>query len=143
MCSLKCFAVPTDKMKDTVIAKLANQAADFYGDAFKQCQYKDNLPKVWSGDACTSTLTQVGCNSNTDTVSHVFSAVNIHTESGFCMVLCVYCLFDGVYCFCMFLLLENDMIIGTQVGGLLKFPPVSVVIISFPSFFSSWCFDYY
>ncbi|KAF3707491.1 Programmed cell death 6-interacting protein [Channa argus] len=34
-----------DKMKDAVIAKLANQAADFYGDAFKQCQYKDNLPK--------------------------------------------------------------------------------------------------
>uniref|UniRef100_A0AAR2LAD5 Programmed cell death 6-interacting protein n=1 Tax=Pygocentrus nattereri TaxID=42514 RepID=A0AAR2LAD5_PYGNA len=34
-----------DKMKDAVIAKLANQAADFYGDAFKQCQYKENLPK--------------------------------------------------------------------------------------------------
>uniref|UniRef100_A0A672HTE8 Programmed cell death 6-interacting protein-like n=1 Tax=Salarias fasciatus TaxID=181472 RepID=A0A672HTE8_SALFA len=35
----------SDKMKDAVIAKLANQAADFYSDAFKQCQYKDNLPK--------------------------------------------------------------------------------------------------
>ncbi|KAL3043907.1 hypothetical protein OYC64_003705 [Pagothenia borchgrevinki] len=35
----------SDKMKDAVIAKLANQAADYYGDAFKQCQYKDNLPK--------------------------------------------------------------------------------------------------
>lgn len=35
----------------------------------------------------------------------------------------------------MFLLLENDMISGTQVGGLLKFPPVSAVIIPFPSFF--------
>lgn len=35
----------SDKMKDAVIAKLANQAADFYGDAFKQCQYKDTLPK--------------------------------------------------------------------------------------------------
>ncbi|KAM4538739.1 programmed cell death 6-interacting protein isoform 2-T2 [Odontesthes bonariensis] len=35
----------SDRMKDAVIAKLANQAADFYGDAFKQCQYKDNLPK--------------------------------------------------------------------------------------------------
>ncbi|XP_029022512.1 programmed cell death 6-interacting protein isoform X2 [Betta splendens] len=34
-----------DRMKDAVIAKLANQSADFYGDAFKQCQYKDNLPK--------------------------------------------------------------------------------------------------
>ncbi|CAI9601153.1 unnamed protein product [Staurois parvus] len=34
-----------DKMKDAVIAKLANQAADFYGDAYKQCQYKDTLPK--------------------------------------------------------------------------------------------------
>lgn len=38
-------------MKDAVIAKLANQAADFYGDAFKQCQYKDNLPKVSEGRA--------------------------------------------------------------------------------------------
>ncbi|TNN85743.1 Programmed cell death 6-interacting protein [Liparis tanakae] len=35
----------SDKMKDAVIAKLANQAADFYGEACKQCQYKDNLPK--------------------------------------------------------------------------------------------------
>ncbi|NP_001081870.1 programmed cell death 6-interacting protein [Xenopus laevis] len=34
-----------DKMKDAVIAKLANQAADYYGDAFKQCQYKDTLSK--------------------------------------------------------------------------------------------------
>lgn len=34
-----------DKMKDAVIAKLANQAADFYGDALKQCQYKEALPK--------------------------------------------------------------------------------------------------
>ncbi|KAM9493097.1 programmed cell death 6-interacting protein isoform 3-T3 [Clarias gariepinus] len=34
-----------DKMKDGIIAKLANQTADFYGDAFKQCQYKENLPK--------------------------------------------------------------------------------------------------
>lgn len=38
-------------MKDAVIAKLANQAADFYGDAFKQCQYKDSLPKVGEGRA--------------------------------------------------------------------------------------------
>ncbi|MEQ2249887.1 Rhophilin, Rho GTPase binding protein [Ilyodon furcidens] len=36
----------SDRMKDAVIAKLANQAADYYGEAFKQCQYKDNLPKV-------------------------------------------------------------------------------------------------
>ncbi|MED6273489.1 Rhophilin, Rho GTPase binding protein [Characodon lateralis] len=35
----------SDRMKDAVIAKLANQAADYYGEAFKQCQYKDNLPK--------------------------------------------------------------------------------------------------
>ncbi|XP_074844296.1 programmed cell death 6-interacting protein isoform X2 [Carettochelys insculpta] len=34
-----------DKMKDAIIAKLANQAADYYGDAFKQCQYRDTLPK--------------------------------------------------------------------------------------------------
>ncbi|XP_062869611.1 programmed cell death 6-interacting protein [Trichomycterus rosablanca] len=34
-----------DKMKDGIIAKLANQDADFFGDAFKQCQYKENLPK--------------------------------------------------------------------------------------------------
>uniref|UniRef100_A0ABI7WBK8 BRO1 domain-containing protein n=1 Tax=Felis catus TaxID=9685 RepID=A0ABI7WBK8_FELCA len=35
-----------DKMKDAIIAKLANQAADYFGDAFKQCQYKDTLPKT-------------------------------------------------------------------------------------------------
>lgn len=53
MCSLLKWAIdPTDKMKDAVIAKLANQAADFYGDAFKQCQYKDNLPKVCEGRTC-------------------------------------------------------------------------------------------
>ncbi|XP_028673371.1 programmed cell death 6-interacting protein isoform X1 [Erpetoichthys calabaricus] len=37
----------SDKMKDAIIAKLANQAADFYGDAFKQCQYKEHLPKYF------------------------------------------------------------------------------------------------
>uniref|UniRef100_A0A8C7HYV8 Programmed cell death 6-interacting protein n=1 Tax=Oncorhynchus kisutch TaxID=8019 RepID=A0A8C7HYV8_ONCKI len=37
----------SDKMKDAIIAKLANQTADFYGDAFKQCQYKENLPKYF------------------------------------------------------------------------------------------------
>ncbi|KAL6099846.1 pdcd6ip [Pungitius sinensis] len=37
----------SDRMKDAVIAKLANQAADFYGEACKQCQYKDNLPKYF------------------------------------------------------------------------------------------------
>lgn len=37
-----------DRMKDAVIAKLANQAADFYGDAFKQCHCKDSVPKVWT-----------------------------------------------------------------------------------------------
>ncbi|NWI21465.1 PDC6I protein, partial [Crypturellus soui] len=36
-----------DKMKDGIIAKLANQAADYYGDAYKQCQYKDTLPKYF------------------------------------------------------------------------------------------------
>ncbi|XP_008068360.1 programmed cell death 6-interacting protein isoform X3 [Carlito syrichta] len=36
-----------DKMKDAIIAKLANQAADYFGDAFKQCQYKDTLPKYF------------------------------------------------------------------------------------------------
>ncbi|XP_042672743.1 programmed cell death 6-interacting protein isoform X1 [Centrocercus urophasianus] len=36
-----------DKMKDAIIAKLANQAADYYGDAYKQCQYKDTLPKYF------------------------------------------------------------------------------------------------
>lgn len=40
------FFLPSDKMKDGIIAKLANQAADYYGDAYKQCQYKDTLPKV-------------------------------------------------------------------------------------------------
>uniref|UniRef100_A0A672RP20 Programmed cell death 6-interacting protein n=1 Tax=Sinocyclocheilus grahami TaxID=75366 RepID=A0A672RP20_SINGR len=36
-----------DKMKDAIVAKLANQAADYYSDAFKQCQYKENLPKYF------------------------------------------------------------------------------------------------
>uniref|UniRef100_A0A8C5MR09 Programmed cell death 6-interacting protein n=1 Tax=Leptobrachium leishanense TaxID=445787 RepID=A0A8C5MR09_9ANUR len=36
-----------DKLKDALIAKLANQAADYYGDAFKQCQNKDTLPKYF------------------------------------------------------------------------------------------------
>ncbi|KAL2080408.1 hypothetical protein ACEWY4_024201 [Coilia grayii] len=40
-----CIKATSDRMKDAIIAKLANQAADFYGDAFKQCQYKENLPK--------------------------------------------------------------------------------------------------
>ena len=44
-------------MKDAIIAKLANQAADFYGDAFKQCQYKENLPKVCSGDTRITLIT--------------------------------------------------------------------------------------
>jgi len=45
-------------MKDAVIAKLANQAADFYGEACKQCQYKDNLPKVCEGHGCKSARVQ-------------------------------------------------------------------------------------
>lgn len=36
-----------DRMKDSIIAKLANQAADFYGDAFKQCHCKDSVPKYF------------------------------------------------------------------------------------------------
>ncbi|XP_063041391.1 programmed cell death 6-interacting protein isoform X2 [Engraulis encrasicolus] len=40
-----CIKATSDRMKDAIIAKLAMQAADFYGDAFKQCQYKENLPK--------------------------------------------------------------------------------------------------
>uniref|UniRef100_A0A8C9WHW3 Programmed cell death 6-interacting protein-like n=1 Tax=Scleropages formosus TaxID=113540 RepID=A0A8C9WHW3_SCLFO len=35
----------SDKMKDAIIARLATQAADFYGEAFKTCHYKDNLAK--------------------------------------------------------------------------------------------------
>lgn len=45
-----------DRMKDSVIAKLANQAADYYGEAFKQCHCKDSVPKV---RARTHTHTQV------------------------------------------------------------------------------------
>lgn len=44
-------------MKAALIAKLANQAADFYGDAFKQCQHKENLPKVRGDPRFTYTLT--------------------------------------------------------------------------------------
>lgn len=46
--SCKCLVDHPDRMKDAVIAKLANQAADFYGDAFKQCHCKDSVPKVWT-----------------------------------------------------------------------------------------------
>lgn len=57
-------------MKDAVIAKLANQAADFYGDAFKQCQYKDNLPKVCEGH----------------TYSHTLAPKQTHSQSAMCPV---------------------------------------------------------
>lgn len=61
-------------MKDAVIAKLANQAADYYGDAFKQCQYKDNLPKVCEGHTHTLTSTVLGrCTQSLDSVWCVFS----------------------------------------------------------------------
>uniref|UniRef100_UPI00359017A2 programmed cell death 6-interacting protein-like n=1 Tax=Myxine glutinosa TaxID=7769 RepID=UPI00359017A2 len=40
-----CLKATADKMKDASIAKLANQAADNYNDAFKQCQSRENLPK--------------------------------------------------------------------------------------------------
>lgn len=67
---------PLDKMKDAVIAKLANQAADFYGDAFKQCQYKDNLPKVCEGNTHGAThKPPKKAVTNAFTVSHVFSVV--------------------------------------------------------------------
>lgn len=67
-------------MKDAVIAKLANQAADFYGDAFKQCQYKDNLPKVCEGHSDihanlkTARVSHKAAR-NTLTASHVSSAL--------------------------------------------------------------------
>ncbi|KAI1894230.1 hypothetical protein AGOR_G00113680 [Albula goreensis] len=34
-----------DRMKNASIAKLASQAADMYGEALRQCQSKDNIPK--------------------------------------------------------------------------------------------------
>lgn len=58
-------------MKDAVIAKLANQAADFYGEACKQCQYKDNLPKVCEGHLGSS---------------RVVSVLERHREFGFWLV---------------------------------------------------------
>ncbi|KAJ8353621.1 hypothetical protein SKAU_G00211880 [Synaphobranchus kaupii] len=36
-----------DRMKNAIIAKLANQAADLYGEAYRQCQSKENLPKCF------------------------------------------------------------------------------------------------
>lgn len=50
-----------DKMKDAIIAKLANQAADYYGDAFKQCQYKDTLPKVSNKIEMAAYKSRHGC----------------------------------------------------------------------------------
>lgn len=70
-------------MKDAVIAKLANQAADFYGDAFKQCQYKDSLPKVCEGRARVKiNLQRLACASkqhinNTRAAIYIFMAVII------------------------------------------------------------------
>lgn len=72
-------------MKDAIIAKLANQAADFYGDAFKQCQYKENLPKVREGR--TELPTKL------PTVSHVLSVIRM---SGFCMFWCVSVFLTGL-----------------------------------------------
>ncbi|XP_064193749.1 programmed cell death 6-interacting protein-like [Anguilla rostrata] len=37
-----------DRMKSAIIAKLANQAADLYGEACRQCQSKENVPKEFS-----------------------------------------------------------------------------------------------
>lgn len=50
-------------MKDGIIAKLANQAADYYGDAYKQYQYKDTLPKVSNshGNKLGSAVTVNNC----------------------------------------------------------------------------------
>lgn len=65
-------------MKDAVIAKLANQAADFYGDAFKQCQYKDSLPKVGEGRARVEiNLQRRGWAVKQHSGSHVVTAVKI------------------------------------------------------------------
>ncbi|KAM7336886.1 hypothetical protein ACRRTK_003005 [Alexandromys fortis] len=50
-----------DKMKDAIIAKLANQAADYFGDAFKQCQYKDTLPKYFYFQEVFPTLAAKQC----------------------------------------------------------------------------------
>ncbi|KAM8884786.1 programmed cell death 6-interacting protein isoform 1-T1 [Synchiropus picturatus] len=51
----------SDKMKEAIVAKLANQAADFYGDAFKQCQCKDNLPKYFYFQEVLSVLADKHC----------------------------------------------------------------------------------
>ncbi|XP_068584582.1 programmed cell death 6-interacting protein isoform X2 [Cebidichthys violaceus] len=60
----------SDRMKDAVIAKLANQAADFYGEACKQCQYKDNLPKeVLSVLAAKHTIMQANAELHQSVVS--------------------------------------------------------------------------
>ncbi|XP_037330486.2 programmed cell death 6-interacting protein isoform X2 [Pungitius pungitius] len=60
----------SDRMKDAVIAKLANQAADFYGEACKQCQYKDNLPKeVLSVLAAKHTIMQANAELHQSMVS--------------------------------------------------------------------------
>ncbi|XP_052043048.1 programmed cell death 6-interacting protein isoform X1 [Apodemus sylvaticus] len=50
-----------DKMKDAIIAKLANQAADYFGDALKQCQYKDTLPKYFYFQEVFPTLAAKQC----------------------------------------------------------------------------------
>lgn len=111
-------------MKDAVIAKLANQAADFYGDAFKQCQYKDNLPKVYEEHTHTKLHINHEMESHTSTVSHVLGGVQTcrawTLNALECVWLCVlFCVYVG------------------NILGLWDCPihTLSVVIFLFPSCF--------
>ncbi|XP_029104308.1 programmed cell death 6-interacting protein isoform X2 [Scleropages formosus] len=72
----------SDKMKDAVIAKLANQAADFYGDAFKQCQYKENLPKYFYFQEVLPVLAAKHCIMQASAEYHQAAVAKQHKKFG-------------------------------------------------------------
>lgn len=126
---------PIDKMKDAVIAKLANQAADFYGDAFKQCQYKDNLPKVCGGRTHSYTLTWKHRSALRTTVTNTFAVstvVKVHTE---------FRTLYGLPCVCVFVcvLLDNKTWrVVLRFAGLYKFTTFLCSHWSVSILFSLW-----
>ncbi|KAL4629391.1 programmed cell death 6-interacting protein isoform X3 [Arapaima gigas] len=72
----------SDKMKDAVIAKLANQAADFYGDALKQCQYKENLPKCFYFQEVLPVLAAKHCIMQASAEYHQAAVAKQHKKFG-------------------------------------------------------------
>lgn len=126
-------------MKDAVIAKLANQAADFYGDAFKQCQYKDTLPKVGEGRAWGKVLLRFQTTHRQPCPPcwehSVQSSGCMDGVCFLCLVACFFFFYTSPLC----VFLENMTKSGSGGAGLLRFPPAPPFIGSLhPGF--SWVF---